>query len=48
LDILKAGVRQEIMNKYEIEGPNFTIDEGFHTFYSHSNEEKKNLLKSNA
>jgi hypothetical protein len=45
LDILKGGVRQEIKNKYEDEGPNFVIDESFQAFYSHSNDEKKNELK---
>lgn len=47
LDILKRGVELEIKAKYEIDGPNFTVDDSFQTFYSHSNEEKRKELRHN-
>jgi hypothetical protein len=37
LDILQKGIKQEIKQKYEIEGPELIIDENFKIFYSHSN-----------
>jgi hypothetical protein len=47
LDILKRGVEMEIKAKYENDGPSFTIDENFQTFFSHSNEDKRKELRHN-
>ena len=37
----------EAKDKYESEGPNFTIDKNFRIYYNHSYDRKKNKLKNN-